>query len=112
MSPATDVICRRDAGGDVSTNVERSMTLHSPDGFEFGYAGSGPADLALNILLPLVGPCEAIRLHQAFKDAFVAKLPRAGGVIPAADIEDWLRRHTDDRAPSGLKPLHAQAYHR
>ena len=29
--------------------------IHSPDGFEWGYAGSGPADLAFSILLSEIG---------------------------------------------------------
>jgi hypothetical protein len=32
------------------TDVPRSVTRHSPDGFAWGYAGSGAQDLALNIL--------------------------------------------------------------
>ena len=32
------------------TNVPWTVIQHSPDGFEWGYEGSGPADLALNIL--------------------------------------------------------------
>ncbi len=33
----------------VSTNVPHLGVHHSPSGFEFGYGGSGPADLALNV---------------------------------------------------------------
>src|SRR5262245_32530261 len=32
--------------GGVITNVPHLVVHHSPDGFEFGYGGSGPADLA------------------------------------------------------------------
>ena len=35
--------------GGVFTNVPHIVTHHSPTGFEFGYGGSGPADLALNV---------------------------------------------------------------
>ncbi len=31
--------------------LERRIVWHSPTGFEWGYAGSGPADLALNLLV-------------------------------------------------------------
>lgn len=31
------------------------VVLHSPDGFEWGYAGSGPADTALSILAHALG---------------------------------------------------------
>lgn len=41
---------------------------HSPDGFNWGYGGSGPAQLALAILL-FVGldRDDAVRLHQQLK---------------------------------------------
>lgn len=46
---------------------------HSPDGFNFGYSGSGPAQLALALLLHAgVDAVEAIRLHQYFKTSFLA----------------------------------------
>lgn len=34
---------------EVATNVEHKVVYHSPTGFEWGYGGSGPADLALNL---------------------------------------------------------------
>ncbi len=42
------------------TNIPHLVTHHSPDGFNWGYAGSGPADLALNI-------CEFILRDLGFK---------------------------------------------
>ena len=46
---------------------------HSPDGFQWGYGGSGPAQLALALLLDVTGqPKLAVSLHQNFKREFVA----------------------------------------
>lgn len=46
---------------------------HSPDGFEVGYGGSGPAQLALAILLEAgLSDKRAVRLHQPFKWTFIA----------------------------------------
>ncbi len=46
---------------------------HSPGGFEWGYGGSGPAQLALALLLDATGDeAVAVRYHQEFKEAFVA----------------------------------------
>jgi hypothetical protein len=46
---------------------------HSPTGFSWGYGGSGPAQLALALLLDVTGDAElSTRLHQDFKWAFVA----------------------------------------
>lgn len=50
---------------------------HSPTGFEWGYGGSGPAQLALAMLADaLVDPNLALRLHQSFKWRVIAALPR------------------------------------
>lgn len=59
-----------------------SQTLcnHSPDGFEWGYAGSGPAQLALAMLLDYTGDvATALRYYQPFKAEVIAGLPRESG---------------------------------
>jgi len=65
----------------------QALWNHSPDGFEWGYHGSGPAQLALAILYDAAmrrwtrrntaGEI-AIRYHQEFKRMFVAAFPREG----------------------------------
>lgn len=64
--------------GDVrALDLRLDLTAHSPDGFEWGYAGSGPAQLALAILADALGDDRrAVRLHQSFKFETIAKLPR------------------------------------
>jgi hypothetical protein len=91
--PRGDIVLKRIAGKP-ATNVPHYTTLHSPSGYEWGYAGSGPADLALNILMMFVDPDEAERLHQEFKQAFIAGMPEEGGVIKREDIERWIAAHT------------------
>ena len=87
-----DVVCRRVAGMAMVEGVRREWVWHSPDGFEWGYGGSGPADLALNILLTATGDRDfSAKHHQAFKWQFVAKLPPEGGVIDANDIAVWIK---------------------
>jgi hypothetical protein len=77
--------------GHAQTNVPRRITRHSPTGFEWGYGGSGPADLALNILLEWgCDRQEADRLYQEFKFDFLASVPFHGGVIEPATISRWL----------------------
>jgi hypothetical protein len=84
-----DIICQRTEGG-IKTNVPQQIIQHSPDGFEWGYGGSGPADFALNILLLFTNEETARRLHQVFKWRFVATLPREGGIIKGNEIRAWL----------------------
>jgi hypothetical protein len=47
---------------------------HSPDGFQWGYAGSGPAQLALAILADARGDEFAVRYHQKFKARGIAAI--------------------------------------
>ena len=76
-----------------NTPLEQKLILHSPTGFEWGYNGSGPADLALNILYLYVDYPRALRLHQAFKDYFIARIPRDGGVILREQVMAWFGVH-------------------
>ena len=46
---------------------------HSPDGFNWGYGGSGPAQLALAIILKLTGKPDG---YQQFKREVIAKIPQ------------------------------------
>jgi len=46
---------------------------HSPDGFSWGYGGSGPAQLALAVILELTGKAEG---YQEFKWQTIATLPQ------------------------------------
>jgi hypothetical protein len=49
---------------------------HSPDGFQWGYGGSGPAQLALAILLDLgYNTDQASEIYQQFKGEVVSILP-------------------------------------
>jgi hypothetical protein len=100
---AGDVTCSRGAQGEPITNVPQRIILHSPDGFEWGYCGSGPADFALNILSLYIGEEAAQQngLYQRFKEAFLSKLPHEGGIIKRNDIMQWLNEHDMDkkRAP-------------
>ncbi len=91
------------------TNVPHLVVHHSPSGFEFGYAGSGPADLALNAVqyyLNIVGyvgaktkcydgSCWTLawNLHQDFKRAFIAGAPHEGARIPFAKIDAWMEQN-------------------
>lgn len=89
----------RDEGGQVRAHVRddargirrtlKHCVVHSPTGFETGYGGSGPADLALSILADHFG-------------------------VPAARVERWafsLATRKKDTAASQVWDLH-QAFKR
>lgn len=76
---------------------------HSTTGFSWGYAGSGPADLALSILTDLLcddtqtnkqrllAEYRAVKLHQEFKFDFIAGLPwLRPWQITSEEINNWI----------------------
>jgi len=103
--------------GEAWTNVETIALHHSPDGFEWGYAGSGPADLALNIvehaLRKLGYNGEKFNdiwskawiykmswtLHQDFKFEFLYTVPEHGTVIGWTDVLAWVATRAHEMEP-------------
>ncbi len=59
--------------GNITMNLPH-LVRHSPDGFCWGYNGSGPADLALAILCHALGYTPAPVVYQRFKDQAIATL--------------------------------------
>jgi hypothetical protein len=64
---------------ELKPQVSQAVWNKSPDGFEWGYEGSGPAQLSLAILLRYLPEPLALRWFQGFKRKFVAAYPRGGG---------------------------------
>lgn len=95
-----------------ATNVPHYAVRHSPDGYEWGYGGSGPTDLAMNVVEHFVRqmddleagdtkPAQEGRIHDLtdgiynfFLREVIASLPREGATLPAADIRSWIRQKT------------------
>ena len=75
---------------DLDPGPSQRVFNHSPDGFSWGYRGSGPAQLALALLLDVTGDPEiSVRLHQEFKETFVAGWGDSWE-IPDAYIKGWV----------------------
>jgi len=89
-----DIVLSRDLANGATANIQQRIVFHSPTGFEWGYAGSGPADLALNILSCFIAQKEAFALHQNFKSDFLVGMPKEGGVITNASVRDWIAAHS------------------
>jgi len=80
---------RMESGSSAHVSLQQAIQYHSY-GFEWGYGGSGPADLALNILMLFVLPPEAWRLHHDYKNSVIARVPEMGGTIRGEDVVKWL----------------------
>ena len=82
------------AGQRLDPKHSQSFRNHSPDGFSWGYGGSGPAQLALAILLHLTTPQKAQNLYQSFKSEVIATLPQdTDFTLTIAFIKDWIAQH-------------------
>lgn len=75
----------------LSPKPSQHIYNHSPDGFNWGYGGSGPAQAALGILLDCLGKELAIQYYQRFKWDLVATWGDKF-CISCGQIKDWLRK--------------------
>lgn len=71
---------------------------HSPTGFEWGYGGSGPCQLALALLLEVTDEETAAELQHAFKWEVVAMLDRNHWRLPTRFIAQWVCEHVIEPA--------------
>jgi len=121
-NPPDEITLWRDDNGYAQASIPQRHIHHSQTGYEFGYLGSGPADLALNILalyLPLSHQSDrheamklwdntevsarAWSLHQQFKQDIVARIPQeAGGTITIQQVMFWLGQKLVPREEIGV----------
>lgn len=81
-----------DAGGCRGLDPRFDLWNHSPSGFEWGYGGSGPAQLALALAADVLGDDEAARgVYQRLKFRVVGRLPHDGWTLTEAELADTLR---------------------
>jgi len=75
----------------VAVNGEplKHRVYHSPDGFNWGYGGSGPADLARSILWDFIGAEPTPSLYQDFKFCFVSGW-KDEWQITSEEIQNWI----------------------
>ena|SRR6266550_1577114 len=82
----------------LSPPVSQQVRNHSPDGFQWGYCGSGPAQLALALLLDVTDLETALRCYQKFKECVVARLPRQmAWELTEQEIKLWLENETSGK---------------
>ncbi|MGH2450278.1 MAG: DUF6166 domain-containing protein [Candidatus Limnocylindria bacterium] len=93
---------------DGSRRAVAHHVLHSPTGFEFGYVGSGPAELARCLLIDWFDAHDhaedpQLRLpadYHEFAASFVATVSRSQPewTITAAEIQGWVRTQLGEPA--------------
>jgi hypothetical protein len=71
-------------------NLRLDLRMHA-DKPEWGYGGSGPAQLALGLLADALGDDEAaLDQHQRFKRDIVAGFERERWLLTQAEIRSWI----------------------
>jgi hypothetical protein len=68
---------------------------HSPDGFQWGYSGSGPAELARALLIACCPGDPTVRdprCYQRFKAEVIAQLSGDTFVLSGASVVAWVAR--------------------
>lgn len=91
---AEDAARRLGAPGGYGSRLAQRQDLfdHSPYGFEWGYSGSGPAQLALALCAHTLGEDDdrALRVHQGVKELLVVPL-RASWVLSQMQVLEAIR---------------------
>jgi hypothetical protein len=73
-----DGVCRVTVDGK-ALNPRLDLRNHSPTGFEWGYSGSGPAQLALALCADVTGEDDrAVNVYQHFKNGIVSGMAKSG----------------------------------
>lgn len=93
----------RDVNGPASSVAATTVTLlpeprrHSPDGFMWGYGGSGPSDTALAILAHTLGHEPEPAMYHRFKFEVVAEFDREYFMISQRSVIDWICKYRGNR---------------
>lgn len=71
-------------------DYSQKIRNHSPDGFSWGYTGSGCSQTALSILMEVVPVNIALMFYHDFKDEFVSRW--RDNFTVEINLRNWLRK--------------------
>jgi hypothetical protein len=72
----------------------QALVNHSPDGFSWGYGGSGPAQFALALILRFTdSEQKALKYYQKFKSDVVARLYQDDFEMEESVVTDWIKEN-------------------
>jgi len=88
-------------GNKQPLNPHLELRNHSPTGFEWGYGGSGPAQLAFALAMDATGDRRrAEHVHQRLKFRLVGRLPYDGWLLTQEEVLAAIRA-IEDQEPVG-----------
>jgi len=89
------VVTSHDPPCSLCLDPRNDIRSHSPTGFEWGYIGSGPTQLALALLADATEDDEtALRLYHRYKGRFISTLPHSSWIITQAQILEWVKQQS------------------
>lgn len=74
--------------GDEPLPWRLDLRAHSPSGLEWGYMGSGPAQLSLAVCAFILGDEKAERVYQSLKERLFAGIQGAGWCVTAGRVRE------------------------
>lgn len=80
-----------EGGAWATLPLRLDIHAHSPTGFEWGYGGSGPAQLALALCASRVNSVVASTVYQQYKWAVVASLAESWE-LEGSTVDEMIRR--------------------
>lgn len=92
--PQSISVIEYDSSRIINDRPLKFIKWHSAEGndFQWGFAGSGPADTALSILYDYTGDMsEAKLLYQEFKFDFIARMGKCLGIF-GFEMDEWLKK--------------------
>jgi hypothetical protein len=95
---ATILVVEPKTGETKPLNFAGGTSRHSPDGFAWGYGGSGPAELARAIIADVTGnPDPPPQLYQKFKADVIVPLDSDSTkwIITEEKVRDWITQYDD-----------------
>jgi plasmid stabilization system protein ParE len=105
------VVIRLPEGTELTPERSLDLVKHSPSGFEVGYRGSGPAQLACGLLLDYYDDARIARKHYiAFRNRVISQLecdgPAACWHLSGEELDAAMATITDDivALPDGGQP--------
>jgi hypothetical protein len=92
-------------GAELMTRNE--LRNHSPTGFEWGFNGSGPAQLALAMLCDFFrDDNKALEYYEEFKTDVIAPIGGATWIIKSETIVEWARHKMKERKSASKGPVY------
>lgn len=86
------VVVSDEDGGSRGLDPRFDLRNHSPTGFEWGYGGSGPAQLALALAADVLADDEAaLDVYQRLKFRVVGRLPEEGWTLTEVELAEAIR---------------------